>query len=82
MGIGWSGPAHQNLQQSLHIRYWLEVLAACHQCDTLQGIVVRDAEMIARGRVLAREHHIAEVLRVTENGVLAGFHEGQGSRYA
>ena len=60
--------AEQRLQHAMHARRLIEVLAPHDVGHALKGIVHHDRQMIARGRVLAREHDIAPFLRLGHEG--------------
>ena len=44
-----------------------EIRAARHQSDALQRVVDADRKMVARRRILARQHHVAERERIGGN---------------
>ena len=56
--------AEQGLQQPVDMRRLEQVGAAHHVGDALPRIVDGDREMIGGGRILAREHDVAESLRL------------------
>ena len=70
-------PAHQCLQQPMQMRGMFQVLTAGHQSDAFPRVVMGDAKMVAGGRVLARQHHVAEPGRISEDGALAFLLERQ-----
>ena len=76
--------AEQRLQQSMHVRGMEQVLAARDQRHPLQMVVDRDRQMVARGHVLARQHHVAEALGIGRDdagaAVLPGQRPGAGQR--
>ncbi len=61
----------------MQVRRRLEVLRPRDEGHALVGIVMRDAEMVARRHVLARQHHVAEALRGTGDAPLARLLERQ-----
>ena len=55
--------AEQGLQQAMQVGGREQVAAAGHQGDALVVVVDRDAQVVAGGQLLARQHHVAEALR-------------------
>ena len=53
------GPAHQALQQHLHGGGRFQLDAPGDEGDALDRVVMRDAEMVAGGRVAPADHDIA-----------------------
>ena len=56
-----------------------QILPAGHQRDTLERIVVRHTQMIAGGRVLSRQHDVAEPRRIGGDRPPPLFLERQGA---
>ena len=71
MGIARFRPAHECLQQPVQIGGGLQVLARVTRRHLLQRVVVGDAQVIARGRVLAGQNDIAEPLGMAREPSLA-----------
>src|SRR3546814_1396227 len=53
-------PAEQSLQQPVQMGGRQQILATADERDALQGIVMGDAEVIARRGFLARQHDVAK----------------------
>src|SRR3546814_4525229 len=60
MRIGRHRPAEQSLQQPVQMGGRQQILATADERDALQGIVMGDAEVIARRGFLARQHDVAK----------------------
>ena len=74
--VAWRRPAHQALQQNVQCGDLGEVFGAGDEGDTLQRVVMGDAEVIAGGGVLAADDDVAE--RGWIKLERAGFGEGAG----
>ncbi len=72
MRVARRRPIHQRLQQPVQIGGGLEVGPTGHQGHALPRVVMRHAEMVARWRVLAGQHHVAEARRIAPHIALAG----------
>ena len=68
MAIKRRRQVEQRLQQAMDMGRGEEIGAARHQRHALQRIVDRHREMIARRRILPRQHHIAQRQRIGRDG--------------
>ncbi len=64
MRVNRDRPAHEVLQQAVHMGCVPQVLPPCHQRYTLRCVVVGDAEVVAGWNVLAGENDVAEGFRI------------------
>ena len=64
MPIGWLWDTKQLLQQQMHAGRPEQVPAPHHVGNALQGVVDHNGQMIARGRLLARQDDVAPGLRL------------------
>jgi DNA-3-methyladenine glycosylase II len=79
MMIGGLGQPEQRLQEAVHMGGRQQVLAASHQRHALQRIVERDREMVAGGRVLARQDHVAQEGRIDRDAPMRAIGEVEPS---
>jgi hypothetical protein len=77
MAIGGLRQAQQRLQEPVHMSGGQEILTARDERHLLQRVVHRHREVIARGRVLAREDHIAEQARIHRDRAMRPIGEGE-----
>jgi DNA-3-methyladenine glycosylase II len=75
--IGRLRQPEQRLQQPVHMSGREQVLPARHEGHALQRVVERDREMVARGRILARQHDIAEQEGIDGDAAMRAVREGE-----